>query len=158
MTDVVSLRLAVMDLYADYSACLDDGHFETWPDFFTEDGYYELIPRENYEKGHRLATMALEGRPMLRDRVFGIQKTLFYAPYYQRHIIGPIKLSNISTDFVDTRANYAVIRTKRNALSEVFNAGVYLDRIARTGAGLKFAIKRCVFDSEMVPNSVIYPI
>ncbi len=30
-------RLRIEDLYARYSACLDDRHFEEWPDFFTDD-------------------------------------------------------------------------------------------------------------------------
>jgi len=28
----------------------------------------------------------------------------------------------------------------------------------RTGAGLKFASRQCIYDSEMIPNSIIYPI
>jgi salicylate 5-hydroxylase small subunit len=55
-------------------------------------------------------------------------------------------------------ANYAVFRTKLSGLSSVFNVGRYCDRIVRTPEGLKFAERLCVFDSEMIPNSLIYPI
>jgi salicylate 5-hydroxylase small subunit len=39
----------------------------------------------------------------------------------------------------------------------VFNVGRYLDVVVRTPAGLKFA-SACIYDSEMIPNSIIYPI
>jgi salicylate 5-hydroxylase small subunit len=40
----------------------------------------------------------------------------------------------------------------------VFNVGRYMDVIARTPAGLKFASRFCIYDSELIPNSIIYPI
>ncbi|MDO8251540.1 MAG: salicylate hydroxylase, partial [Rhodoferax sp.] len=42
--------------------------------------------------------------------------------------------------------------------STVFNVGRYIDVIVRTPEGLKFASRHCVYDSEMIPNSIIYPI
>ena len=55
-------------------------------------------------------------------------------------------------------ANYAVFRTKLDGPSTVFNVGRYLDHIVRTPQGLKFAQRLCVYDSEMIPNAIIYPI
>jgi salicylate 5-hydroxylase small subunit len=55
-------------------------------------------------------------------------------------------------------ANYAVIRTKLSEASTVFNVGRYLDTVVRTPAGLKFKSRECIYDSEMIPNSIIYPI
>lgn len=52
----------------------------------------------------------------------------------------------------------AVIRTRRNAPSEVFNVGRYLDTLVRTEGQLKFSHKLCIFDSELIPGSIIYPI
>ena len=40
----------------------------------------------------------------------------------------------------------------------MFNVGRYLDTVVvRTPAGLKFASRECIYDSEMIPNSIIYP-
>lgn len=152
-----TVRLDVERLYADYVSALDNGRFEEWPELFVEDGRYTLVPRENHDRGLPLATMALESRGMMRDRVYGVVNTLFHAPYYQRHILGPMRIDEDGETLV-VETNYLVLRTKRNALSEVFNTGRYLDRIVRTGDGLRFAEKICVFDSEMIPNSIIYPI
>jgi salicylate 5-hydroxylase small subunit len=40
----------------------------------------------------------------------------------------------------------------------VYNVGRYIDEIVRTEGGLKFASRLCVYDSEMILNSLIYPI
>lgn len=153
-----ALRFEIADLYTSYAICLDEQRYAEWPEFFVDDCRYELIPRENFLAGHPLATMALESKAMLRDRVHGIVNTLFHTPYYQRHIIGSQGISVMADGTIKAEANYLVIRTKRNQLSEVFNTGRYLDRIVRTAEGLRFAEKRCIFDSELIPNSIIYPI
>lgn len=154
----LELRCDIADLYAAYAACLDDGRYGDWPAFFVEDCRYRVVPRENYERGLPLSIMDLQSQGALRDRVYGIESTLFHAPYYQRHIIGPARVTGREGDEIGTEANYLVIRTKRDMPSEVFNAGRYVDRIVVTSDGLRFAAKTCVFDSELIPNSIIYPL
>jgi salicylate 5-hydroxylase small subunit len=152
------LRAEIEDLYARYSACVDSGHYEAWPGFFTETCTYKVIPRENHERGLPLATLAFESRAMLEDRVYGITQTLFHQPYYQRHSVSGILITEVTSLGISVQANYLVIRTRSKALSEVFNTGRYIDRVVREDGALHFAEKCCVFDSEMIPNSIIYPI
>jgi salicylate 5-hydroxylase small subunit len=158
VTLALELRLDLQQLYAEYAACLDEGRMSDWPRLFIEDCHYRLVPRENHDRGLPLATIDLRGRGMLEDRVYGATSTLFHAPYYQRHLIGPIRLLEPDGDTIRAEASYLVIRTKRDQMSEVFNAGRYLDRVMNTADGLKFAVKVCIFDSELIPNSIIYPI
>lgn len=150
--------MELMQLYAEYAACLDDGRLDDWPNLFTEDCRYRIVPRENHDRGLPLATVDLRGRGMLLDRVYGARSTLFHAPYYQRHIIGAARITGNTTEGIAAETNYLVIRTKRDVPSEVFNAGRYIDRVVRTPEGLRFQSKVCVFDSELIPNSIIYPI
>ena len=154
----LALRLEVEDLYARYAACLDHGDFKDWPEFFTEDCIYKLIPRENHDRGLLLATLSFESKRMLRDRVFGISETLFHQPYYQRHILSGVRVTGEEGGQLLAEANYLVIRTKKNQPSDVFNAGRYIDRLVRIDGRLLFASRLCVFDSELIPNSIIYPI
>ena len=53
---------------------------------------------------------------------------------------------------------YAVFETLPDEFTRVFQVGRYLDRVAVDAGRLRFAEKLCVFDSELIPNSMIYPI
>ncbi len=149
---------SLIALHAEYAACIDEQRFADWPGFFTEDCHYRVVARENHEAGYPLAIMSLKGIGGLQDRVYGVTSTVFHAPYYQRHIIGLPRVTACDGDSLSVEANYLVIRTRRDMLSEVYNTGRYIDRIVRTKMGLKFAEKLCIFDSELIPNSMIYPI
>jgi salicylate 5-hydroxylase small subunit len=151
-------HLALTQLYARYASAVSSGQWELWPEFFTEDCSYRLQPRENFERGFPLATLAFESKGMLKDRVYGIRETLFHDPYYQRVVVGAPLVLKAEVDRFDCEANYAVFRTKLSELSSVFSVGRYLDVVVRTPQGLKFASRQVVYDSEMIPNSIIYPI
>ena len=151
--------LALTQLYADYASAVDSGRWELWPGFFTDDCVYRLQPRENHERGFPLATLAFTSKGMLEDRVYGIRETLFHDPYYQRHVVGAPVLREVLPDGRwRCEANYAVFRTKLSDATTVFIVGRTIDRVVRTEAGFKFAARECIYDSEMVPNSIIYPI
>ena len=150
--------LALTQLYADYASAVDSGHWQLWPEFFTEQCSYKVQPRENHERGFPLCTLSLDSKAMIRDRVYGIEQTLFHDPYYQRHVIGAPVIRKVEGDRITCEANYAVFRTKLSELSSVYNVGRYLDTVVRTPEGFKFEAKLCVYDSEMIPNSLIYPI
>ncbi|HET7867342.1 MAG TPA: aromatic-ring-hydroxylating dioxygenase subunit beta [Burkholderiaceae bacterium] len=150
--------LALTQLYADYASAVDSGHWDLWPEFFTDDCIYRLQPRENHERGFPLSTLSFTSKGMLRDRVYGIKETLFHDPYYQRHVVGTPVVRRADRDRFVCEANYAVFRTKLSDATTVFNVGRYLDTVLRTPGGLKFASRECIYDSEMIPNSIIYPI
>jgi len=151
-------HLALTRLYADYALAVDSGQWDLWPEFFLEDGIYKLQPRENHERGFPLATLSFTSKGMLKDRVYGIQETLFHDPYYQRHVVGAPVVRRVEAGRIHSEANYAVFRTKLDKLSTVFNVGRYIDTIVQTPDGLKFAERLVIYDSEMIPNAIIYPI
>jgi len=95
---------------------------------------------------------------MMKDRVYGITQTIFHGPYYTRHVVGPVQVLSQEGGRIAAQANYAVFRTRPGDASEVYNVGRYIDQLERTPAGLKLARRTCVYDSEMVLNSLIYPI
>ena len=152
------LRLQVDELNAEYAAALDERRFEAWPDFFIEAGRYTLQARENFDRGLPLALMDLESRGMMKDRVYGITQTIYHAPYYTRHVIGPARVLERVGSRVMAQSHYAVFRTRPGDSSEVYNVGRYIDDILQTPEGLKFKSRLVVYDSEMVLNSLIYPI
>jgi salicylate 5-hydroxylase small subunit len=156
--DDIQAYLALARLNADYAAALDSADWNRWVEFFVEDCQYKVQPRENYERGFPLSTLALLSRGMLKDRVYGIKETLFHDPYYQRHVVGLPRILRREGDVIEAEANYAVFRTKLSQETTVFNVGRYLDRVRITPEGLKFESRLCIYDTEMIPNSLIYPI
>ena len=156
--DASVTSLDVIRLYSDYAAAVDSADWDRWVDFFVEDCEYKIQPRENFERGFPLCTLALLSKNMLKDRVYGIHETLYHDPYYQRHVVGLPVIRENRDGMIVAEANYAVFRTKLSGESTVFNVGRYLDRIIRNQDGLKFISRLCIYDSEMIPNSIIYPI
>lgn len=150
--------LALNQLYADYASAVDSGNWDLWPEFFTDECVYRLQPRENHERGFPLATLSFSSKGMLKDRVYGIKETLFHDPYYQRHVVGAPVIRRADPGRFDCEANYAVLRTKLSEETTVFNAGRYIDVVVKTDIGLKFASRQCIYDTEMISNSIIYPI
>jgi salicylate 5-hydroxylase small subunit len=150
----------VQRLYNEYVEVVDSGRWNEWPEFFVDECEYKVQPRENFERGFKLATIALLSKGMLRDRAYGISETLFYDPYYQRHVVSAPSIRASTKDgVIEAQANYAVFRTKPDGVSTVFNVGRYFDLIVTVDGGQpKFLSRQSIFDSEMVPNSLIYPI
>lgn len=149
---------SVLALYADYASVVDGNEWHEWPEFFTDDCTYRIQPRENFDRGFPLATLSFESKGMLKDRVYGMTETIFHDPYYQRHVVGMPRILRVDDERIEAQANYAVFRTKPDETTTVFNVGRYIDVIRRTPEGLKFESRTCVFDSEMIANSIIYPI
>jgi len=154
----LELFFQLQALYTDYALAVDSGHWDAWPEFFTDECEYKLQPRENHERGFPLSTLSFESKGMLMDRAYAIRETLFHDPYYQRHVVGTPVVREVRDGVIHSEANYAVFRTKYNKDSTVFNVGRYIDEVVQTPQGLKFAKRWCIYDSEMIPNSIIYPI
>ena len=152
------LQMEVDQLNAAYAAALDERRFDEWPQFFLEEGRYTVQARENFDRGLPLALIALESQGMMKDRVYGVTQTIFHAPYYMRHVVSPAQVLGEEDGRIRAQAHYAVFRTRPGDASEVYNVGRYIDEIVRTPAGLRLASRTCVYDSEMVLNSLIYPI
>lgn len=156
--DKHGLRLDLEELYTEYVGCLNDERFEEWPDFFTEQCLYKIVPRENFERGLPLATWLSESKGYLKDRVTGIRQTLVYGPRHIRRSVAAIRIFGWKDGLLATRASYTAVETLPDQLTRIFNVGEYHDRIAVEAGRFKFAEKICVFDSVLIPNSLMYPL
>ena len=153
-----ALRFEIEDLYAEYADVLDTEDLERWPELFVEDAFYDVIPRENYERDMPLAIMRCESRAMMQDRVRAIRETLMFEPRYVRHLISSFRIAANGDGEIDVTANYAVLETLPDEMTKVLNAGRYVDMLVREDGKLRFKRKRCVYDSSVVPNSLVYPV
>ena len=150
------MRLA--DLYAAYDDALGEGDFERWPEFFTENCLYKVIPRETHELGLPLGLMQAESRAMLVDRVAALRKTTLFAPRLVRRLVSSITLRAATSDGMRLTASFALFQTMLNEPSQVFLCGRLYDRVVDDGETLRFAERICVTDATLVPTSLVFPI
>jgi 3-phenylpropionate/cinnamic acid dioxygenase small subunit len=150
-------RDALRDFYDEYYTVLDDLRLDEWPALFTEDCIYRVIPRENYEAGYTLSTIYAESRGMLVDRVMGMTRTQMFAPRYYRRFPSPLRIVSRDGDSVRTRHNLLVVQTLIDKKSEIVLSAVCHDVLVPDGERNRLRERIVVFDSEMIPNSLIYP-
>jgi 3-phenylpropionate/cinnamic acid dioxygenase small subunit len=153
------LREEVEDLYTEYVDCLDGDELERWPELFTEECRYQVLPRENYEQGLPLAVILCESRAALLDRVEAIRRSAVFGPRRMRHLYSGLRVRP-GRGGVETRAeaSFVVLQTLAGDETRIFLAGRWIDNIVRDGGRLRFRERICVFDSDLVPGSLVYPV
>jgi len=154
----LELRARLADLYCDYDDALNDGEFERWPELFIDACVYKVLPRQNYERGLPVAVIYCESRDMLIDRVVAIRETALYAPRTLRRFTTGICLHAISDDGLRLTANFAALQTMQDQPSKPFLCGRYQDRVVDNAGVLRFAERLCIYDSTIVPTSLVYPL
>lgn len=154
----VELRARLADLYCAYDNALNDGELERWPELFTDPCLYKVIPRENFDQGFPVAVIYCESRDMLVDRVVAVRETALYAPRIVRRITSAVCVRAIGEDGLRLTASFALFQTMQDQPSEVFLCGRYQDRVVDEGGVLRFAERLCIYDSTIVPASLVYPV
>lgn len=152
------LRARLADLYCTYDDMLNNGELERWPELFTESCIYKVIPRENVEQGLPVAVIYCESRDMLTDRVVALRETALFAPRITRRITSGICLRAIENDGLQLSASFAVFQSMPDQPSELFLCGSCRDRVVDADGTLRFAERLFIYDSTIVPTSLVYPL
>lgn len=154
----LGLRARLADLYCAYENALNDGELERWPELFIDACVYQVIPRENHEQGFPVALIYCESRNMLIDRVVALRETALYAPRIVRRITSGVCVRAIDADGLRLTANFALFESTPDQPSELFLCGRYKDRVVDDGGALRFAERLCIYNSTIVPTSLVYPV
>lgn len=154
----VELRLRLADLYAAYDHALDEREWEHWPDFFTENAVYKVLPRENFDQGLPATMVYCDSRAMLADRVVALREALVFAPRLIRRITGTPCLRERGRGGMRLDSSFALFETMLNEPSAVFLCGRLYDRVVDDAGVLRFAERIVVTDATNVPLSLIFPI
>jgi len=153
-----ALRARLADLYCAYDDALNYGPLERWPELFADPCIYKVVPRENHERGLPVAVIYCESRNMLGDRVAALRDTALYMPRIVRRMTSGICLRAIDDGAFCLTANFALFQTLPNQPSSLFLCGNTYDRVVEADGALRFAERICVYDSTIVPASLVYPI
>ena len=148
----------VEDLLVAYVHALDDFELDRWPDFFTEDGIYQIIPRESYDQNLPLGILFCDGRGMMSDRILALDTANIFEPHTNSHITGRPQLSVNPDGTINSRSNFNITRTMQDGRMEIFAAGKYMDVITLTDAGPLFRERRVVLESRRVDILLVYPL
>jgi 3-phenylpropionate/cinnamic acid dioxygenase small subunit len=150
-------RNAVEELYGSYYDCLDAVELDKWPKHFAETCLYRIVSRENYEQGLRLSIVIAESRGMLFDRVTGLLKTQVYAPRYYRRFPSPLRIRQVQDKQLPVEHNLLVVQTLTDKQSEIVLSARCRDALVVEDGKLLIKERVVVLDTEMIPNSLIYP-
>jgi anthranilate 1,2-dioxygenase small subunit len=152
------LRSELADLYEDYAACLDEGHLERWPSFFTADCTYKVISKENFDQGLPHGTMYCDGKAMLVDRVTALRQTQVFEPRTLRRLVGRPRIVGVDELGVRSTATFAAFESLSDREPSLYMVGVYHDLVVRDGWTLRFRERLCVFDNYRIQTSLVMPI
>ncbi|HIL93543.1 MAG TPA: anthranilate 1,2-dioxygenase [Cycloclasticus sp.] len=154
----LELKSDVEDLLNAYAQCIDNDELERWPDFFTDECLYRIIPRENHEMGLPTAVMWCDSKGMLEDRITALRHANVYQVQWYRHIISNPCILSVEGDTINVQSNYAVFKTCNDGESTVYNVGRYVDVIVRENGELKFKERSAIYDTHKITTLMVIPI
>jgi len=141
-----------------YVGVIDSDRLEEWPDLFTEDGVYEIVPKENADLGLPMGIVHCFGRPMMRDRIVALRKANVFEPHTYRHMTSALEFTQRDADTLEMQSNYLVVQTLTDGESRIFQAGRYFDRVVRTVDGWRYQCKRAIYDTSRVQTLLVTPV
>jgi len=154
----MTLWFELHQLQESYIHALDNDRLEDWPEFFTDDCLYEIVPRENADAGLPIGIIYCDSKKMLRDRVLSLRHANIYEDHTYRHMTSGLVFKALDDNTVEAESSYVVIQTLQNGESFVYQAGRYLDRVVRTAAGWRYAQRRVIYDTLRVATLLATPI
>ena len=154
----IERQLAVLDLNARYAESIDDGRFEEWPEFFTDDGMYRVTTAENLEQNLPLSLIYATSRAMLRDRVKALREANIYEAQRYRHMLGPSRIEPAEQGALRVRTSFMVARIMHTGETTLFATGSYRDSVVLVGETARFAERTVILDSRQIDTLLAIPL
>jgi anthranilate 1,2-dioxygenase small subunit len=88
-----------------YVSLIDTDRLEEWPDLFTDDCNYEIVPKENTALGLPLGIMHCFGRAMLSDRITSLRTANVFEPHTYRHMTSGLEIMPRDANTVEMQSN-----------------------------------------------------
>jgi 3-phenylpropionate/cinnamic acid dioxygenase small subunit len=156
--DRIALRLEIEDFNTLYADHLDTSNFDAWVELFTESAFYRITARENADAGLPAGIVYCEGKGMLKDRAFAIANTAMFAPRRWQHFITNTRVLSVEPDgTIRARSNYLILETLEDGRTLIHQSGTYHDRFERLESELRLKERDCVYDTQMIKTSMVFP-
>jgi anthranilate 1,2-dioxygenase small subunit len=151
-------RSAIYDLLAEYGALLDAAKYDEWLDLFAGECRYEVMPRENYERGLPAGLIYCDTRAVLEDRIRALQEANKFNIHSDRHLIGLPRLLGVHAGAMLIEAPFAVYQTDQEGGTRLFATGLYRDHLKSADGLLKIRDKLVLLDTFAVPSLLATPL
>jgi anthranilate 1,2-dioxygenase small subunit len=151
-------RAAVDDLLAEYGALLDSAKYDEWLGLFAQECRYQVMPRENYDRGLPAALIFCDSRAVLEDRIRALREANKYNIHIDRHLIGLPRLLSPESEQLVVEAPFAVFQTDQEGSTRLFATGLYRDRFELAEGSLKIRDKLVLLDTFAVPTLLATPL
>jgi anthranilate 1,2-dioxygenase small subunit len=155
--ELIQLRWQIEEFNCSYTETLDRGDIEAWPAFFTEDGVYRLMARDNAEACLPLSLISCDGMGMLKDRAYAIAHTEMFAPRYISHHVSQIRVTQVDGEIVTAQASYMILETLTDEPTRILQSGRYFDKFLVRGDEVLLKERCCIYDTVLVPVCIVYP-
>ena len=152
------LHFEIEQLNSEYVNVLDNERYEEFPELFVEDCLYRVVPRENHLLGLPIAVIHCESKGMIKDRVYAARESTMAEPRTLRHFITNVRILEASGEAIRAEANVLIVQTMINRMTEIVLSGFYLDSIVRCDGRLLFKERLCIYDSLLLPTSLVAPV
>jgi anthranilate 1,2-dioxygenase small subunit len=151
-------RAAIHDLFAEYGALLDADEYDAWLGLFAAVCRYNVVSRENFDRGLPAALIFCDSRAVLEDRVRALREANKYNIHTDRHVIGLPRLLAEGAEGPTVEAPFAVFQTDQEGETRLFATGLYRDRLVSAGGTLKIRDKLVLLDTFAVPTLLATPL
>lgn len=151
-------RAPIHDLLAEYGALLDMTKYDAWLGLFAEECRYNVVSRENSDRGLPAALIFCDSRAVLEDRIRALREANKYNIHTDRHLIGLPRLLPLDAEGLTVEAPFAVFQTDQEGETRLFATGLYRDLLEPTPAGLKIRDKLVLLDTFAVPTLLATPL
>lgn len=151
------------DLQNRYIRALDSKDMAAWLATFSPraDASYICTTAENDAAGLPLSLVFDDCHARLEDRVSFVTKVWVgtFQDYRTRHFVQRTACSALKGGEVEVESNFSLMYTPCDTgRTELFTAGVYLDRIAIDGDRALFLSKKVITDSAIMARYVAFPL
>ena len=145
-----------------YLRALDDCDMSAWLATFAEapEASYICISAENERAGHRIALMLDDCHARLQDRVTIVTRVWAgtFQPYRTRHFAQRVLAEREDDGTLRIESNFTVQMTPEGEPSRLLAIGCYHDRVRVDGAEARFVRRRAVYDTNVLPRYIVYPL
>ena len=152
------VREALTALMAEYAMAIDEDRLEEWVELFDEGCDYRVVTRENVEQNLPNVLMWCDNKDMLRDRVESYRNVNEYNPHYDRHVLGPLRITGEENGVWSFDVSYSLFQTALEGDSRLFSVGRYRVEAQIEGGLARLRKVTVIADTGLVPSLLATPV